>query len=204
MVRRYRKNALLPKPPLLITESADEFDALCEAFEREIEPRGIIEEMYVADIISIVWEILRLRRCKAVIVNRAFRGVLRDILERVLYKPEGGIMLVDFSTCGEADALAERWFTNTKVRKQVSELLGKFQLDESVIEAEAIRASFFDLERIDRMLASLEARRTKALRCIADYRYVLAQQLRESSDRIISAKEVRQLEESSSKHSAAA
>ena len=40
-----RKNALthLPKLPLLITESADEFDALRDAFEREIKPRGIIE-----------------------------------------------------------------------------------------------------------------------------------------------------------------
>ena len=55
--------ALLPKSPLLITESADEFDALRDAFEQEIKPRGIIEQMYVHDICSIVWEILRLRRC---------------------------------------------------------------------------------------------------------------------------------------------
>jgi hypothetical protein len=32
--------ALLPKLPLLITESADEFGALCDAFEREIKPRA--------------------------------------------------------------------------------------------------------------------------------------------------------------------
>jgi hypothetical protein len=52
--------ALLPKVPVLITESADEFDALRDAFEREIKPRGIIEQMYVHDICAIVWEILRL------------------------------------------------------------------------------------------------------------------------------------------------
>ena len=56
--------ALLPKSPLLITETADEFDALRDAFEGEIKPQGIIEQMYVHDICSIVWEILRLRRCK--------------------------------------------------------------------------------------------------------------------------------------------
>jgi hypothetical protein len=61
---RINELALLPKLPLLITESADEFDALSDAFEREIKPRGIIEQMYVHDISSIVWEILRLRRCK--------------------------------------------------------------------------------------------------------------------------------------------
>jgi hypothetical protein len=49
-MRRRNELALLPKSPLLITESADEFDALRDAFEREIKPRGIIEQMYVHDI----------------------------------------------------------------------------------------------------------------------------------------------------------
>jgi len=40
---------LLPKLPLLITESADEFDDLRDAFVREIKPQGIIERMYVDD-----------------------------------------------------------------------------------------------------------------------------------------------------------
>ena len=70
---RRNELALLPKLPLLITESADEFDALRDAFEREIKPRGIIEQMYVHDICSIVWEILRYRRGKAAIINAAFR-----------------------------------------------------------------------------------------------------------------------------------
>ena len=73
---RINKLTLLPKVPLLITESADEFDALRDAFEREIKPRGIVEQMYVPDISSIVWEILRLRRCKVVIINAAFRSAL--------------------------------------------------------------------------------------------------------------------------------
>jgi hypothetical protein len=72
--------ALLPKVPVLITESADEFDALRDAFEREIKPHGIIEQMYVHDICSIVWEILRLRRCKVVIINAAFRSALEKLL----------------------------------------------------------------------------------------------------------------------------
>jgi hypothetical protein len=36
-------------------------------------------------------------------------------------------------------------------------------MDESAIEAEAIRHSTDDLERIDRLMASAEARRNKAL-----------------------------------------
>jgi hypothetical protein len=72
----HRRNelVLLPKSPLLITESADDFDALRNAFEQEIKPRGIIEQMYVNDISSIVWEILRLRRCKAIIIKPLSAG----------------------------------------------------------------------------------------------------------------------------------
>jgi hypothetical protein len=73
-MRPRNDGTLLPNLPLLITESADEFDALRDAFEREIKPRAIIEQMYVHDICSIVWEILRLRRCKVVIINSAFRS----------------------------------------------------------------------------------------------------------------------------------
>jgi Transposase, Mutator family len=77
----------LPKLPLLITESADEFDAVRDAFEREIKPQGIVEQTYVHDISSIVWEILRLRRCKVVIINSAFRRALEHLLVQLLKKP---------------------------------------------------------------------------------------------------------------------
>src|SRR5262245_63234908 len=83
-MRRRNELALLPKLPLLISESADEFDALRDAFEREIKPRGVIEQMYVHDISSIVWEILRLRRCKVVIINSAFGSALEGLLAQLL------------------------------------------------------------------------------------------------------------------------
>jgi len=35
---------------------------------------NIIEQMYVHDICAMVWEILRLRRCKVMIINSAFRS----------------------------------------------------------------------------------------------------------------------------------
>ena len=63
------KLALLPKTPLLMSESEDEFEALRSDLAEEIKPRGIIEHMYVADIAEIVWESRRLHRCKAVMIN---------------------------------------------------------------------------------------------------------------------------------------
>ena len=116
---RRNELTLLPKLPLLITEAADEFDALRDAFEQEIKPRGIIEQMYVHDISSIVWEILRLRRCKVVIINSAFRSALQDLLKQVLRQPGQYEHHVE----REAQILAQSWFTDQEAKKQVSEIL---------------------------------------------------------------------------------
>jgi hypothetical protein len=193
-MRRKNELALLPKSPLLITESADEFDALQDAFEQEINPRGIIEQMYVYDISSIVWEILRLRRCKVVIINAAFRGALENLLEQLLRQENED----PFEVQDEAQALAQAWFSEQEAKKRISELLSRIELDESAIEAEAIRRSSSDLELLDKMRTSLESRRNKALSCVAQYRATLGHQLRESADRIIDGKGVLRLEDAAS------
>src|SRR4029077_7154939 len=100
--------ALLPKVPVLITKSADEFDALRDAFEQEIKPRGIIEQMYVHDISAIVWEILRLRRCKVVIINSAFSSALENLLKRLLRRPGQ----YEYQVEDEVRPVARAWFTD--------------------------------------------------------------------------------------------
>src|SRR6478735_8675252 len=81
---------LFSKPQLLITESAADFAALNAALMEEIKPRGTIERLYVDDIAALVWEILRLRRCKAVIVNIAFKAALSDTVYRLAGQPQVG------------------------------------------------------------------------------------------------------------------
>jgi|SRR5229473_6221328 len=78
------------KTPLLITESAKDFADLSAALTQEIKPRGIVEQIYVADIAALVWEILRLRRCKTVIVNTAFNNAVFDIVKRLSGNPAWG------------------------------------------------------------------------------------------------------------------
>src|SRR5215470_8915449 len=139
-------SALLRNPPVLISESADEFVALRNCLEQEIKPRGFIEQMYVADISSILWDILRWRRCKVAIINTAVRSALQDLLERVLSEPNDVAKFAE----KKAESLSLDWFLDPKAKLEVSEILATFQLDESAIEAEALRQSSADLERIDR------------------------------------------------------
>jgi hypothetical protein len=72
-------------------------------------------------------------------------------------------------------------------------MLRGFELDEAAVEAEAIRKSAEDLERIDRLLASAEIRRNKALLCVAQYRGDFGALMRATSNRMIEGK-VLQLE----------
>lgn len=183
---------LFSHPPLLMTESAEDFASLSAALAQAIKPRDVVEQMYVDEIAALSWEILRYRRCKAAIINAAFKGALEDLLSRLIGTP-------DWDTLR---ALVEDWFSEREAKKEVSQILAQYHLDESAIEAEAIRSRSADLEVIDRMLTSQESRRNKALRCIADYQDRFAQQLREVSDRVIDEKAVVQLENRSSRRSA--
>src|ERR1700733_7539909 len=135
------------KMPLLITESAEDFAGLAEALTQEIKPRGIIERIYVDEIAALVWEIRRLRRCKNVIVNTAFKDALSEIVYRLAGEPELGTAKREWM-----DNVCRDWFSKPEARKEVSNLLEQFHLDESAIEAEAIRGEFQDLETLDRML----------------------------------------------------
>ena len=128
---------LFLKPPMLMTESAEDFATLSAALTEEIKPRGIVERMYVADIAAVVWEILRLRRCKAAIVNIAFKDALSETVYRLAGEPAGGTPEMEW-----VDAVCRDWFSKPKARKDVLRLLKEFHLDESAIEAEAIRSVF--------------------------------------------------------------
>jgi hypothetical protein len=177
-------SALIPTSPLLLTESKDEFNLIRDNLNDQIKPRGIIEQMYVEDIAYLVWEILRLRRSKAAIINSAFRDALTEVVTQLLRNPGER----NYQLKGNSEKLAREWFSDPDVKKQIAGLLREFNLDETAIEAEAFRKSADDLERIDRLMASAEARRDKALVCIAQYRGDFGVLLRERSDRLVDGK----------------
>jgi hypothetical protein len=176
---------MLPYPTLLIGESAQEFESVRAEFELQIQPNGIIEQKYVDDIASLAWEILRMRRAKANMINLAFRSALTDVLICVLPEMEGLERRI------QAEALSSDWFTDPEAKKEVAQLLAQRQLDESAIEAQAMKRCLSELEQ-------LEARYHKVLDMIAVYRDGLAQQLREATDKPMKGRNVLRLEDVSS------
>src|SRR6266508_2016896 len=152
--------ALWARAPLLQTENRDEFDALQKALRQEIKPKGFIEEMYVADMGYIVWEIVPLRRCKAGIINYAFLPALRSTRKQLSKTPPGRLELgfsIEMSAEDrEIEDLAFDWFGTKKARLEVSRRLRALRLDDSAIEACEIRAVADDLDWLEKMLISLE------------------------------------------------
>jgi hypothetical protein len=178
-------NSILFPSPVLITERQEEYDKLLEALTQELAPRGIVEKLSVADIANLVWEILRLRRCKTAILDMASK----DAVQHILCRP--GYTDADLDWAKIASAV---WLTHAGYREDIIEHLEASGLDESAIEAETMRRVAHDLEMLDTTMASLEMRFQKALRAIADYRETFANQARMASNRLIEATPVIQLE----------
>ncbi len=159
-----------------------------EGLKREIKPKSFIEHMYVEDVANILWDIMRLRRFKADIINNRFRAALEKILEQVLCEPK-----FQFGVRDKAERLAHDWFHTQKANNEVAKLLRQYQLDEHSIAAEAFRQTAQDMDRLDRMLTLAEVRRDRALRSIAEYRLSLATRVRQSLDQILDNDEVPRL-----------
>jgi hypothetical protein len=140
---------------------------------------------------NLIWEKLRLRRCKANIVNKAFQAALSTFLRQYLESEQ-------------AEELASSWFADEEAKKEVAQLLAQDGLDESAIEAEAMCRYLPALEQLEKMQTMLEARYNKALCMIEIYRAGMAQRLREAADRLMKSQNVLTLEDVSSKEPKAA
>ena len=56
-------------PPLLDGESQEVYDTLLARVTGTVSPKDIIEEIWVHDIVDLVWEILRLRRLRVALLS---------------------------------------------------------------------------------------------------------------------------------------
>jgi len=118
---------LLSRPNLLLSESARKFKTQHQALRRTVGPRDFIEELYVADMAENVFETQRLSRCKAVLINSQWTPALATLLGRMgLGSEEVGNLTYDY-------------FGDEATKEKVWGYLEYFGLDESAIEAEAIR-----------------------------------------------------------------
>ena len=155
---------LLGGSPLIRGENVRSYDELLERICATLQPRDSLEEIWIRDIVDLVWETFRLRRAKANLMTDAAR-------DQVAYKLDGRHPRALQIACDWAAG-------NEDAASQVERALASAGLSMDRLVARAMSSMFKDMERLDRMLVSVENRRSAALRELANYRAPLAQKLR--------------------------
>ena len=79
---RVQRFAFFGPPPLLEGEDAALYDDLVGRMCAAVKPVDIIDELYVADVVSLEWEIMRWRRLKFSLLQASVHDELEELLER--------------------------------------------------------------------------------------------------------------------------
>jgi hypothetical protein len=80
---RVQRLALFGPPILLEGDDAAAYDQLFARICSAVKPVDIIEEIFVADLVSLEWEVLRWRRLKSSLIQARGRRVLQNFLESI-------------------------------------------------------------------------------------------------------------------------
>jgi hypothetical protein len=84
-----RRQGPFGRPPLLEGEDPVAYDDLFEGIHEAVKPVDTVDEMLVADVVALQWEVLRWRRLESTLVRvcqrEALEGFLRDRLDFDLY-----------------------------------------------------------------------------------------------------------------------
>ena len=179
-------------PPLITGEDADAYEEIRARVFSEVAPNDIIEEMLLLDVVDLTWEIARPRRLKAGLFNatvyRSLSKILRPLVDRDCSMPDSEL---------DEEALFEKYIEENWARrlpdavKRVDQLLHQAHLSMDAVNAQTLSENVEGMERIERMLAALEARRNAILREMDRRRESLAQPLRRNNKQVDDAEFIR-------------
>jgi hypothetical protein len=155
-------SSFFAKPPLLVTENREDYDALFVSVARTIAPANTLEWLSARSYVDLVWEIGRLRRAKAAIINATRLDALRMVFESMLPEADDRLEM--------AARMADQWFVNPDERPGLLKLLRIHELDDDAISAHALALRAPELEKIDRTLQQLEISSMAHLREIEFHR----------------------------------
>lgn len=157
---------VLGPPALLHGEDRGAYDALHAKITGYVEPKDIIETMFVRDIIDLQWELLRWKRLKAALMNSEQATVLRD-------------MLIPFATTVNMNLLTEEWLKqDPQTIAALKEVLASKGVRMEAIEGKVLMRRLDHVERIDERAALAESRRNRALHELGQHREKFAKLMR--------------------------
>ena len=136
-------------------------------------PFDFLEEIWVNDVVNLVWETQRLRRLRAALLQSAAPQCVYETWPK----------LGDYS-----NEIATNWKSREPdAVAKVDAALAATGLTRDRVMAETLARKLDEVERIDRMVAGAEARRNVALREIDRHRATLGVALRQAADEVLDA-----------------
>ncbi|GEO15780.1 hypothetical protein [Microvirga aerophila] len=172
--------SLFAKRPIILGETTEAYDELLSKATAAVDPTDILEAIWVKDIVDLIWESQRLRRLKAGLLLTARKTALERIIQ-VTDDPVSSIM----RDRSELQTLGSRWLEGeVDAHAEVAAILKQRGLNLDSVMAQALSDKLIEIERIDRMIASADARRNKALSEIERRRESLARRVKSEADDI--------------------
>jgi hypothetical protein len=151
------------KPPILISEDPSEYEAIFASLVNAVGPNNAFEWLLFKDLVDLSWEIRRLGKSKAAVINMNWKEAIRMIAESLLE-------VDDEERSRVAHELADQWFASAEARATVLELLQKHQLAEDAIVAQATALGLPELDMLDRKIERARVSRMVILRDIEHHR----------------------------------
>jgi hypothetical protein len=155
-------------PPLIRDDTAAPYAALLAHIIAEVKPHGIVEHIWVRDFVDLAFEVVRLRGLKADLVTASAGEGLSKVLRDL----------------GADDyfGLAKRWHAREpEAIAAVEAALAAAGLGPGVVRAQALAVRIGEVEAIERMIRSAEARRDEMLRQLHRHQAELAERLRNAA-----------------------
>ena len=164
----------LPPPLLLPGENGADYADLAAKIRRAAPPRDFIEELLTRDAVDLTWDIIRLRRLKAGALRAAAGAGVKDVM--LTLKAGGPLAATKF---------ARRWRSgDPAAREELLSALAQAGLTMDDVIAQGLANALDTVERLDRMLASAEARRVNAWREIDRHRDTLGAAVRKAVEEV--------------------
>jgi hypothetical protein len=170
---------LLGDPPLLSNEDPEVYAELISQVAQAVRPRHVLEWIWVREFADYTWEALRLRRFKALLIERerqrrieAIRSEKNEPYLRAI-TGEFGLMT------GELEEVKPK-------RRRKKPRIAELETERGAVSSfqDALPAC----ERLEKLLASLELKRHMLLRDAPYYREGLAHLLEGAVDKVIDGK----------------
>ena len=142
------------------------YDDLLTRISAALQPGDILEDIWVRDVVDMVWDALRLRRLKTQLLTASAYEGMHAILCRFL----------DWQF---SEQVARQWALREQSAVTKAEaVLASAGLSSEAVTAQTLALKIDIVERIDRMMVTAEARRNSVLREIERHRASFARTLR--------------------------